>query len=144
MEFIFASIPEKEDQFVVMIDTDASQLNEKEGKPLFDEKGEAQKIVTQIKDYLSKFQVDIVKTQKILSLLEEKDILVSKQFAIAQGEKKNALRGFRVVDAKKLEKLDDETIVKWVRNGLMGIIYSHLNSISNLRKVAAAQGAVEK
>ena len=36
--FIFAAVPEKENEFAVLIDTEAPQLNEKEGKPLFNEK----------------------------------------------------------------------------------------------------------
>lgn len=142
--FIFAAVPEKENQFAIMIDMDAPQLNEKEGKPLFNEKGEPEEIVTQVKKFLGNFQSDIVKTQQILSLLDEKDVLVSKQFNITQGEKKSALHGFRVVDIKKLAKLDDKTLARWVRNGLMGIVYAHLNSLSNLKKVAAAQGVTGK
>ncbi len=142
--FIFAAVPEKKNEFAVMIDTEAPQLNEKEGKSLFTEKGEPEKIVTQVKEFLSKFQVDILKTQKVLSLLEEKDVLISKEFKITQGDKKSALRGFRIVDMEKLAKLDDATLGKWVRNGLMGIIYSHINSFTNLRKVADSQGAAEK
>lgn len=142
--FIFAAVPEKENQFAIMIDTGAPQFNEKEGKPLFNEKGEPEEIVTRVKKFLTNFQVDIEKTQQILSLLEEKNILVSKQFNVIRGKKKNTVNGFRVVDIKKLAELDDETLAKWVRNGLMGIINSHLNSLSNLKKVAAAQGATEK
>jgi hypothetical protein len=97
-----------------------------------------------VKKFLGNFQVDIEKTQQILSLLEEKDVLVSKQFKVTRGDKKSMLRGLRVIDIKKLVKLDDEILASWVRNRLMGIIYDHLNSLSNLKKVAAAQGATEK
>lgn len=142
--FIFSTIPEKKDEFVMMLDMDAPQLNEKEGVALFNEKGDAEEIVVRAKKLLGTFQADIRKTQQVLSLLEEKDVLVSKQFKVTRGKNKTTLNGFRVVDIKKLAALDDETLAKWVRNGLMGIIYAHLNSFSNLKKVAAAQGATEK
>ncbi len=142
--FIFAAVPNKDNQFAVMIDAASPQLNEKEGQPLFDKDGEPQEIVNKVKNFLAGFQQDISYTQKVLSLLEEKNVLVPKQFTITKGETKNALRGFRVVDMEKVRQLDDETLAKWVKNGLMGLVYAHVNSMSNLKKVAAAQGAVEK
>lgn len=141
--FIFAVVPEKKNQFAIMLDTACPQLNENEGTPFFNEKGEPEEIINRVKTFLSHFQMDIEKTQGLMSLLEEKDILVSKQFTITKGDKKNFVQGFRVIDVTKLEKLDDLTLSKWVRNGLMGIIYAHFNSLSNLKKVAAAQGAAE-
>ncbi len=142
--FIFSEVSGKKNQFVLMIDADAPQLNETEGADLFDTDGEPQEIVKRVKEMLGRFQADIVRTHNILADLEEKDVLVPKQFNITRGDKKTAVRGFRVVDIKKVNGLDDETLVKWVRNGLMGIIYAHVNSLTNLKKVAAAQGAVEK
>jgi hypothetical protein len=142
--FIFAALPEKKNQFAVMLDIGAPQVNKTEGLPFFNEEKEPEKIIIQAREFLEKFQVDINRTQRLISLLEEKDVLVSKQFTITRGEAKNAVRGFRVVDVKKLEKLDDTTLAAWVRNGLMGIIYAHLASFTNLRKLAAAQGAAEK
>ena len=142
--FIFAGIPEKDNQFAIMIDEDAPMLNKKSGQALFDKGGKPGEVIETAKKFLGQFQADIVKTQKVLSQLEEKDVLISKEFRITQGDKKSALKGFRVVDVKKLKKLDDATLAQWVRNGLMGIIFSHLNSFTNLKKVAQAQGAVEK
>lgn len=142
--FIFAAVPEKDNQFAVMVDVDAPQINKKQGQALFNKDGEPQEIVNKVKSFLTGFQRDIVKTQAVLSLLEEKDVLVSKQFTVSRGDKKSALRGFRVVDMKKVLELDDATLAEWVKNGLMGIIHSHLASISNLKKVAEAQGAIEE
>jgi hypothetical protein len=142
--FIFAAVPGKKNQFVVMLDMEASQLNKTEGIAFFNEKGEPEEIITRVQEFLEKFQLDISRTQALTTLLEEKDVLVSKQFTISSGDKKKAVGGFRVVDVKKLENLDDATLAAWVRNGLMGIIYAHLISISNLRKLAAAQGATER
>ncbi len=137
--FIFAAIPEKNKQFAVMMDMDAPQLNEKEGQPLFNSKGEPEKIVTQVKTFLSHFQADIDRTEKILSAMESHDILVSKQFKIVQGEKNVVMRGFRVVDTKKLSDLDDAVLSSWVRNGLMGIIFAHIHSLTNVKKMRQAK-----
>lgn len=142
--FIFGSVSKDEKKYVVMVDMGASQLNEKEGTPLFNEKGEPEKIVTNAQAFLSKFQVDVERTQAVLSLLEEQDVLVSKQITIAKGDKKSAMKGFRVVDPEKITKLDDAVLAKWVKNGLMGMVYSHLNSLSNTKIIAAAQGVAQQ
>jgi len=142
--FILTAIPEKEKQFAVMIDMDSPRLNEEEGIPLFNDKGEPEEAVLQIKKFLGNFQTDIEKTHGLISLLEVNDLLVSKQFKIAQGDKKVALRGFRVVDTEKLAKLDDVVLAKWVRNGLMGIVYAHLSSLTNIKKIGAAKAVAEK
>lgn len=137
--FIFAAIPGKKNQFALMIDKDAPQLNDEEGTPLFDDKGEAGEIVQKAKELLGKFQQDIEKTMRIVSYLEDKNVLVAKQFKVKKGEKETSLRGFRVVDPQKLAALDDFILAEWVRNGLMGIIFAHLHSLNNIRKISAVQ-----
>lgn len=137
--FIFAAVPGRKNQFALMIDKDAPQLNMEEGTPLFDDQGEAGKIVTTARDMLGKFQQDIERTTRIVSLLEDRQMLVSKQFKVKKGETETALRGFRVVDTGKLTALDDFVLAEWVRNGLMGIIFAHLHSLSNIKKISAVQ-----
>ena len=142
--FIFAQIPEKDNQFAVMIDKDAPQFDEKEGEPLFDDEKKPGDIIKKVQTFLSSLQQDLDKTVKIVSLLEEHDVLVSKQFKIKRGDKSANLRGFRVVDTEKLAKLDDSVLALWVRNGLMGIIFAHLHSLNNIRRITELQGVEEK
>ncbi len=137
--FIFAAVPGQKNQFALMIDKDAPQLNTEEGTPLFDESGEPGNLVIKARDMLGNFQQDIDRTTRIVSLLEDKQVLVPKQFKVKKGEKETALRGFRVVDTQKLVELDDFVLAEWVRNGLMGIIFAHLHSLSNIKKISAVQ-----
>ena len=137
--FIFGAIPDKKKQFAIMMDMEAPQLSEKEGQPLFNSKGEPEKIISNVKTFLTHFQADIDRTETILSDMEKYDILVSKQFTIRQGEKKVVMRGFRVVDTKKLAELDDSVLSSWVRNGLMGIVFAHIHSLTNIKKIQRAK-----
>jgi hypothetical protein len=141
--FIFAAVPGQKNQFALMIDKDAPQLNTKEGTPLFDEKGEPGKIVTTARNVLGNFQQDIERTTRIVSLLEDKQVLVPKQFKMKKEGKETALRGFRVIDTAKLAALDDFVLAEWVRNGLMGMIFAHLHSLSNIKKISAMQDIEE-
>ena len=142
--FIFAQIPEKDNQFAVMIDKDAPQFDEKEGEPLFDDEKKPGDIIKKVQTFLSSLQQEFDKTVQIVSLLEEHDVLVSRVFKITKGEKSRSLRGFRVVDTVKLAKLDDSTLALWVRNGLMGIIFAHLHSLNNIKRITELQSVEEK
>ena len=142
--FMFAQIPEKDNQFAVMIDKDAPQFDEKEGEPMFDDEKKPRDIIKQAQTFLSSLQQEFDKTVKIVSLLEEQDVLVSKQFKIKRGDKSANLRGFRVVDTEKLAKLEDSVLALWVRNGLMGIIFAHLHSFNNIKRIAELQSVEEK
>jgi hypothetical protein len=142
--FMFAPIPEKENQFAVMIDKDAPQFDEDQGQPLFDENKKPKNVVIQAQTFLTQFQQDLDRTVQTVSLLEAHDVLVSKQFKITRGDKASNVRGFRVVDTEKLAKLDDAVLALWVRNGLMGIIFAHLHSLNNIRRITQLQGVEEK
>ena len=142
--FMFAQIPEKDNQFAVMIDKDAPQFDEKEGEPLFDDEKKPGDIIKKVQTFLSSLQQDLDKTVQTVSLLEEQDVLVSKQFKIKRGDKSANVRGFRVVDTEKLAKLEDSVLALWVRNGLMGIIFAHLHSFNNIRRITELQGVEEK
>lgn len=142
--FIFAALPEKENQFVIMVDKDDPKLNETEGMPLFNEKGEPGEIIERLKKFLTGYQVDIERTRKLLAPLEEKEVLVTRTVTQVKGDEKKNLVGFRVVDEKKLAALDDATIAQWFRSGLLGIIYSHLSSMSNFRRITPERNGVDK
>lgn len=129
-------------RFAVMIDREAAQFQNDDGTRLFNENGEASDIVTQAKNFLGRYQADVVQTSQLVEMLMEKDVLVQKQFDINKGKDKHSIRGFRVVDTKKLSALDDETLARWVRNGLMGIIIGHLHSLNNVNGIAQRQQMV--
>ena len=137
--FILGAVPESKGEFAIMIDGDSSRFSKDEGTPLFNEKGEPEEIISKVQSYLGKYQKDILKTQKVLKQLEEAGVLVEKQFQITLGEKKKALKGFRVVDMEKVMKLDNDTLGKWVKNGLMSLVFNHAQSFDNLKKLALAE-----
>ena len=142
--FMFAQIPKKDKQFAVMIDKDAPQFDEKQGQPMFDDEKKPKDVVIQARTFLTRLQQDLDRTLQTVSLLEEQDVLVSRQFKITKGDKSANVRGFRVIDTEKLAKLDDSVLALWVRNGLMGIIFAHLHSLNNIRRITDLQSVEEK
>ncbi len=72
--------------------------------------------------------------------IEKYDVLAPMDFKISKGAATKVIKGFRSINFKKVLELDDQVLVKWVRNGVMGMIYAHLNSLSNLRTLIKMQG----
>lgn len=121
------------DRFVLMIDRDAPHFSRPDGEPLFvDGEGEPSSIVKRAKEFLTKFQRELIQSRDFLKPLADADVLVERQFVVNRnGQKQVAVRGFRVVDQEKLKALDDATLASWVRSGLMGVVMSHLRSLSH-------------
>ena len=136
--FIFAAHAEA-GKFALALDVEAPHFKGDAGEPLFDEDKKATAVVEQAKTFLGNFQNDLMATTALVKELDKYGVLVAQQLNLAAGEKKRALAGFRLVDMKKVNELDDATLALWVRNGIMGIIYAHLNSISNLKRIVAIQ-----
>lgn len=124
-------------RYAVMIDRAAPQFSERKGEPLFvDGKPVEGGIVERARGFLVEFQELLERTEKLLHPLEEKGVLVARQFNIERGkDKKVAVKGFRQVDEAALRKLDDATLAAWVRSGLMAVVVAHLHSLSNAKRL---------
>lgn len=130
-----------QDRFVLMIDRQAPHFNQQGGEPLFPE-GDDQTagVVTRAKEFLVKFQRELVQTREFLKPLADTGVLVERQFVVNRnGTSEVAVRGFSAVDQDKLKALDDATLGAWVRSGLMGVVMSHLRSLGNADAIIQRQ-----
>lgn len=127
-------------RFVVMIDRDAPQFdtNGSAGEPLFASDGQAPDggIVARAREFLSRFQGELTRTEEMLKPLEEHGILVERRFDITRNDRREvAVRGFRLVDSEKLHQLEDALLAGWVRSGLMALVHAHLASLGNAQRL---------
>lgn len=134
--FILANRPgdEADNGFAVCVDTEAPHFLSGQGDPLFTADGEPADVTQNAINFLTKFQEELKATQMFCQELEDQKILVPRHASIEKNGDKSAVGGFRCVDVEKLGKLEDEILAKWVRNGLVGLINSHLQSLSNLKR----------
>ncbi|MDA3790769.1 MAG: SapC family protein [Desulfobacula sp.] len=142
--FIFAPIPEQENQFAILIDKDAPQFASAEGDPLFDKDNKPGSVIKQAQEFLTRIEMDFTMTLKLIELLDKEEVLQPKQLKINQNGKSKLLQGFRVVDTKRLSALEDSVIAQWFRNGLMGIIFAHLHSLENIQNIVSIQDIGDK
>jgi hypothetical protein len=136
--FVLANSPneENEDNFVVCIDREAPHFNAGQGDPLFTADGSPSDVTQNAINFLQKFQEEMKFTQTTFKDLEKHDLLTEKRINVEKDGQKTAFGGFRCVDTEKLNALDDTTLANWVRNGFMGLINTHLQSLANLKTLA--------
>ncbi len=85
---------------------------------------------------LEQIEFEVQRTREIGRLLVDKDLLREMRFdaELPDGQKLK-VDGFLSVDEKQLAKLGDADLLAMHRNGVMGLVYAHLVSMGNLRKL---------
>ena len=128
--------------FIAAVDRAAPQFAGAEGEPLFTEAGEPGPTLARALDFLRAFQGEIEATRGLMQTVLDAGVLVPRRIEIArEGKKERVLQGFRAVDPEKFNALADATFLEWRRNGLLPLIYAHLNSLSNVQRLPGRPAA---
>ncbi len=135
--FIFAKQDKSEatNNFVVCIDVKAPHFATGQGEPMFTANGELSEFTNNMIEFLKKYHHELDITQMLCRELEDQSLLVDKKITIDKNGQKIQIGGFRCVDIEKMNNLDDSVLAKWVRNGLIGVVNSHLQSLANLKEL---------
>lgn len=122
---------------VLSIDIGWAGLSQTEGLPLFEADGAPSEHLKSMQQQLEQIEMEIQRTRELGSLLRDKDLLREMRFdaELPDGEKLK-VDGFYAVEEAQLGKLSDADVLLLQRSGVMGLIYAHLVSIGNLRKLA--------
>ena len=132
---------------VLCIDAGWGGLSRTEGIALFDAEGQPGEQLAAITRQLELLQNEVQRTRDLCRLLQDKDLLREMRFdAELPGGQKLQVDGFLNVDEQRLAKLPDADLLALQRSGVMGLVYAHLLSMGNLRKmvqwrIEAAQAA---
>lgn len=129
---------EQMEGLIVTIDADAPQWTTNEGIPLFEENGEASNLLKEATKLLEGYQQSVEMAHNLFADLETSGVLVSKEITIKDGSTTRVIGGFRIVDEEKMQALDDATLARWARNGLLAVIHAHWVSLRYLNAVAVA------
>jgi hypothetical protein len=132
--FILATADDNKDNFTVCIDESFPGFNTaKEGKALFDEKGEQNDILNQAVDFLKDYQTHVTLTTLFCENLSKLDILEPMQANIERSSgEKMSLGGFMGVNREKLKALKPAKLAELLKSDQMELIFAHLSSLSNL------------
>ncbi len=125
-----------EPRSVLSIDIGWAGLSQTEGLPLFDAEGQPTELLTAMNKQLDQVEIEVQRTRELGRLLMDKDLLRDMRFdaELPDGQKLR-VEGFLTVDEKQLAQLSDADTLQMHRNGVMGLIYAHLVSLGNIRKL---------
>jgi hypothetical protein len=140
--FLLAKFNENSEELTLCFD-DRSEVIEKaggEGLELFngDQPSEHTKSVLA---FCEQFETAVQRTRMFMEEMQKLDVIIDGEVQLQQEgmEQPAVYRGFRMVSEEKLRELRGDQVRKIVGNGMMGLIYAHLFSLSNVRELFAKQ-----
>ena len=132
----FAFVETSEDKYTVCIDPTSKLLDEKEGTPLFDEKGEPTATLQDTIKRLGEYQRVAQFTRTFMKRLADSKLLME---ASAKADfpdgRSMTWRGFWIVDENRFRALPEATVKEWFASGELGLLYAHLLSLGNLSEL---------
>lgn len=134
----FVMMAESEQRFAIGFDADYEGMQEKEGERLLNDEGQPSEYLQTVLKSFEHGHTEFQRGALLGKSLSEKGLLqtMSAQMSF-NGNEKIELGGFQVVDAAKVEALSEEDQGKMAKTGELALIYSHLVSIRNFRKLLA-------
>jgi len=135
---------EGSDRWAMVFDNSWPGITRENGKPLFDEKGEATEFLNGIHKFVQELESDIERTRQACATLMELKLLKPMRFdaTLANGETLS-VDGFLTIDDEALARLDDKQIAALYRNGLLGVLITHSLSLGNMRRLVDRRVARE-
>jgi hypothetical protein len=125
--FIFVEDQASNTLFVGM-DPTAAAVNTETGMAMFED-GKPSPTLSEAIQFCAAFRDNLNAAVAFATALEQAGLLEEEEATInftAGGSAR--VRGFKVLKADRLEKLDDATFLDWRRRGWISAIYAHLNS----------------
>ena len=134
--FKLIRLDSQSDRVTVGIDTDSKLVNDSEGEALFDGAGELTEFMQNKREQLENYFQHGQITQTFVSLLAEKNLLVSQSLTMDIDGVQVRVDGIFLVDEKKLRELSDEDVLDMNRRGFMQAVYAHLISLRQASRLA--------
>lgn len=144
--FAMVRVDETSDQLALLVDEDSPLVSETEGAPLFKEDGEKTEYLEQRIENLLKTAQQGEQTQAICKLFAEKGLLATQQLQLQhrQDSPRYNIDGVYTIDEQKLNALSDEDFLDLRKQGLIPLIYAHLSSLQQLRRISEMQYEADK
>jgi hypothetical protein len=127
---------EGSDRWAMVFDNTWEGMSRTEGVPLFNEKGEASELLNGVHKFVQDLETDLERTRQFCGALLEMKALKPMRFdaTLANGEQLS-VDGFMTIDEEAVNKLSDAQIAQMHRNGMLGLLNTHLVSLNNMRRL---------
>jgi hypothetical protein len=127
---------EGSDRWAIVFDNTWEGMSRTEGVPLFNDKGEATEMLNNIHKFVQELETDLERTRQFCAALLEMKLLKPMRFdaTLANGEQLS-VDGFMTLDEEAVNKLPDAQIAQIYRNGMLGLLQTHVISLHNMRRL---------
>lgn len=135
--FMLARLQPDSEQLSLMVDDSWGLVTEDAPDKLFTEDKQPSELTRNILGFCEQFEQAIGRTRSFMQEIGKLGLLMEGQAQIQNpGMNEPAtFGGFRMIDEKKLQNIRGDQARKMVQNGLMGLIYAHLFSLSQMREL---------
>jgi hypothetical protein len=141
--FLLARLtPEAQDLSLCFDDSTALLSNSAEQK-LF-AGTEPSELTKNVLQFCEQFEVAVQRTQAFMTELKELKLLQDTEANASINGQNLSFRGFKAVDEKALQEIRGDQARKLVKNGMLGLIYAHFFSLSNMQSLMALANAQGK
>lgn len=123
-------------QLVVCMDESCPALNAERGELLVNADGKLQPRMNEVMQFLENFQREFARTESIARQLDELGLFIQQgaRFDTDTGETFQ-LNDFYLIDEAKFGQVADAKLPELFRSGALGLVYLHLASLGNMRKL---------
>jgi len=137
--FMLARLQPDAEVLSLVLDDSAGAISEDAPDKLFDEAKEPTEVTKNILTFCEQFEQSIARTKAFMDELAKQGLLMEGQAQIQLPgmEQPATFAGFRMVDEQKLQNIRGDQARKMVQNGMMGLVYAHLFSLSQMRELFA-------
>lgn len=142
--FMLAKLSPEAEELSLCFDDTSGIVVENGAEPLFDG-DQASEVTKGVLSFCEQFEQAIFRTRGFMDELLKLDLLIDGEVTIQQPDMAEpaVYRGFRMVAEEKLQKLRGDQARKMVQNGMMGLIYAHLFSLSQITGLFERQRAAD-
>lgn len=140
--FMLARLTPEATELSLCFDESSGLVKAGEGDRLFD--GDQPSEVTKnILGFCEQFEQSVARTRGFMAELAKLELLTDGEFTIQNESMPQpaVYRGFGMVAEEKLQQIRGDQARKMVQNGMLGLIYAHLFSLTGIREVFARQQA---
>lgn len=137
--FMLARLQPDAEVLSLVLDDTAGAIAEDAPDKLFNHAKEPTEVTKNILAFCEQFEQSIARTKAFMDEVAKQGLLMDGQAQIQLPgmDQPATFAGFRMVDEQKLQNIRGDQARKMVQNGMMGLVYAHLFSLSQMRELFA-------
>lgn len=126
----------EDNQNNVVVDAGWDGFNDAEGELLIEADGQATPFLQEMIKFLDAFELEVQRTRVLCRRIVDLDLLKPVQIDVKLADGQPfAAGGMMIIDEDKLKALPEATATDLLRSGMLGLLYAHLLSTTNVRRL---------